>query len=62
MGHLRPTEIRERPDSARPYVYPNHDGVIRVQHCNGLSEDGIVGPRTREKLYHPNYACQRFDN
>lgn len=48
MGHLRPTEIRERPDSARPYVYPNHDCVIRVQHCNGLSEDGIVGPRTRE--------------
>ncbi|MBD0695088.1 peptidoglycan-binding domain-containing protein [Streptomyces sp. CBMA123] len=44
------------------YGQQTYDGVIWVQHCNGLSEDGIVGPNTWEKLYHPNYACQRFDN
>ncbi|MFD9692305.1 peptidoglycan-binding protein [Kitasatospora sp. NPDC059088] len=44
------------------YGQQTYAGVIWVQHCNGLSEDGIVGPKTWEKLYNPNYACQRFDN
>ncbi|GGU93590.1 peptidoglycan-binding protein [Kitasatospora aureofaciens] len=44
------------------YGQETYAGVIWVQHCNGLSEDGIVGPNTWEKLYNPNYACQRFDN
>ncbi|MFD7455135.1 peptidoglycan-binding protein [Kitasatospora sp. NPDC059827] len=44
------------------YGQETYAGVIWVQHCNGLSEDGIVGPKTWEKLYNPNSECQRFDN